>query len=840
MAEFTASPDVSGFAPQNALFNLPADIQAGQTIQQNQLLNQGKQIDLANANMAQVGQAAAGLLSAYPDEPSRAAAYPKVVGMLQAQGVAMNAPATYPGEGALRAIVNASIPAKDLYSSGALLTPAQQVALGQTGQTGTTGTSTTGAAAPSSVPIPARGTGGPGASASAPPEWLPYYEEASKATGIPVDLLIAQTRQESGFNPNAKGAAGEVGLFQIKPSTAQSPGFGMQGVDPASLTGPDNVRNNIMFGAQYLRARMGGGDPTNPAVQAAGLHAYNGGGDPNYVANVFRYRPTLAPSDPNAAVTAYTPPTAGATTATAAPTAAQPGQPVPTQVAGPPMVSTAPAASTAAPGGPPAAQQFTYPNGKVGGAPDAQGGVQYGDGSYGTPPPGRPVPVAAATPAPAQPSAAQPGQPQGPATAPAAAPGGTAQLPDASTIPTGRNSPAWQQAQQLIDKGLQLQRVAGSNAGMRAQAQALIAEGTREQGLDSEVPAQLNGRPGNLNTNTGAFTYASPLPSPRFTGGAAVYNKTTGGWDQPTPATQADAVQGHWGVSGSGAPQFFPDATTPAEGGYKNMETAYKRNSEAIGGIAAEGRTAQADQVRVQEMRNILKTADTGSGTETQAAIQGWMQRWAPQALTNWTTNYANLQGPAAIQMFQKLGFMGATSQEQQTTPRGGYLATKLFQQFNPGAQLLTATNNGLLAQRLISNQAGIDYSQGALNHFTQQEQNFTSSKPSYSSLEQYDQQWQNQRNPQVYAAAIGALGQQDYTQWSKNLSQPEIERTLDVVHRADPSAAVNGKGGRLDLSNKGQPQEQTSAAPAVGTVKQGYRFTGGDPSNQANWARVQ
>ena len=84
-----------------------------------------------------------------------------------------------------------------------------------------------------------------------------------------------------------------------------------------------------MFGAQYLRARMGGGDPTNPAVQAAGLHAYNGGGDPNYVANVFRYRPTLAPSDPNAAVTAYTPPATGAPATTAT---AQPGvTPPPTQ-----------------------------------------------------------------------------------------------------------------------------------------------------------------------------------------------------------------------------------------------------------------------------------------------------------------------------------------------------------------------------------------------------------------------------------------------------------------------------------------------------------------------------
>ena len=358
---FTASPIVSPFPDQNALFDPAKAIQTGQTIQQNQLHMQGQQIDLSNANMAQVGQAAAGLLSAYPDEASRAAAYPRVVGMLQSQGYALHAPSEYPGEGVLRSMVNQSIPAADQYKMGLLTSPGQQAnfnavfGTGSTGSTGAPGTPTGTTAAPSSVPIPARGTGGPGASASAPTEWLPYFEEASKETGIPVDLLLAQARQESSFNPNNVGKSGEIGLFQIMPSTARSPGPGMQGVDPATLTGADNVRNNIMFGARYLKAQMGGGDPNNPAVQAAALRRYNGtgpGGDPNYVQHVFGYRPTLAPSDPNAAITAYTPPTAGATTASAAPAGAQPGQPVPTQVAGPPMVSTAPAAPTATPGAP--------------------------------------------------------------------------------------------------------------------------------------------------------------------------------------------------------------------------------------------------------------------------------------------------------------------------------------------------------------------------------------------------------------------------------------------------------------------------------------------------------
>jgi soluble lytic murein transglycosylase-like protein len=39
--------------------------------------------------------------------------------------------------------------------------------------------------------------------------------------GVPPDLAVAVARRESGLNPNVRdGAFGEVGLFQVKPSTA--------------------------------------------------------------------------------------------------------------------------------------------------------------------------------------------------------------------------------------------------------------------------------------------------------------------------------------------------------------------------------------------------------------------------------------------------------------------------------------------------------------------------------------------------------------------------------------------------------------------------------------------
>jgi soluble lytic murein transglycosylase-like protein len=123
-----------------------------------------------------------------------------------------------------------------------------------------------------------------GGSATVPAEYLPIYEAASKRTGIPIDVLVAQAKQESNFNPNAVGGAGEIGLHQVKPSTAADPGFGMKGIDPATLKDP---AVNINFAADYLKARGGQGlDFNNPASIDAALKAYNSGGDPNYVANV--------------------------------------------------------------------------------------------------------------------------------------------------------------------------------------------------------------------------------------------------------------------------------------------------------------------------------------------------------------------------------------------------------------------------------------------------------------------------------------------------------------------------------------------------------------------------
>jgi hypothetical protein len=181
---------------------------------------------------------------------------------------------------------------------------------------------------------------------------MPYFEAAAKRNNIPVDLLIAQARQESGFNPNAAGG----GIMQIQDKTALKPGFGMQGVQsPAILK---DAKTNIDFGADYLaaRAKALGVDLNTPQGQVVGLQAYNGGGDPKYVQNVTRYMP----AQPQATAGATQPPapykvtTAGNTVpgppsgSTTAPAGTLPVPPVPPS-GGPPAASTA-----AAPGTPPA------------------------------------------------------------------------------------------------------------------------------------------------------------------------------------------------------------------------------------------------------------------------------------------------------------------------------------------------------------------------------------------------------------------------------------------------------------------------------------------------------
>ncbi|WP_394886154.1 lytic transglycosylase domain-containing protein (plasmid) [Mesorhizobium sp. AaZ16] len=78
----------------------------------------------------------------------------------------------------------------------------------------------------------------------------------AKQLGLPPQFATAVMEIESGFNPGAKGKAGEIGLMQVMPSTARMLGFhgdSDQLADPAI---------NIALGVRYLAEahRLAGGD----------------------------------------------------------------------------------------------------------------------------------------------------------------------------------------------------------------------------------------------------------------------------------------------------------------------------------------------------------------------------------------------------------------------------------------------------------------------------------------------------------------------------------------------------------------------------------------------------
>lgn len=69
--------------------------------------------------------------------------------------------------------------------------------------------------------------------------------EAAQRYGVDPDLALAVARKESALDPLARGAAGEVGLFQLSPATAADLGIN-----------PFDVSQNIQGGIRYLRQQL--------------------------------------------------------------------------------------------------------------------------------------------------------------------------------------------------------------------------------------------------------------------------------------------------------------------------------------------------------------------------------------------------------------------------------------------------------------------------------------------------------------------------------------------------------------------------------------------------------
>ena len=96
------------------------------------------------------------------------------------------------------------------------------------------------------------------------PVILAKIEVHATGAGVPVDTALAVVLQESSFRPNVTGAAGEIGLMQLKCQTAR--GIGYKGACE-ELYDPDT---NLHYGLRYLRKALNRG---SVAYYNAGIYA---------------------------------------------------------------------------------------------------------------------------------------------------------------------------------------------------------------------------------------------------------------------------------------------------------------------------------------------------------------------------------------------------------------------------------------------------------------------------------------------------------------------------------------------------------------------------------------
>lgn len=101
------------------------------------------------------------------------------------------------------------------------------------------------------------------------PELRALIRKHAAAAGVPAELAEAVINVESRFNPRARGRAGEIGLMQIKPSTARAIGYS------GSAAGLYDPATNLTWGMRYLATayQLAGGDTCGAILRYNGGHA---------------------------------------------------------------------------------------------------------------------------------------------------------------------------------------------------------------------------------------------------------------------------------------------------------------------------------------------------------------------------------------------------------------------------------------------------------------------------------------------------------------------------------------------------------------------------------------
>ncbi len=229
------------------------------------------------------------------------------------------------------------------------------------------------------------------------------------------------------------------------------------------------------------------------------------------------------------------------------------------------------------------------------------------------------------------------------------------------------------------------------------------------------------------------------------------------------------------------------------------MDEQYKNDIKAADAATDDINGSQNQLVRLQAMKQAAANIPTGSGGNQRLAISNFVQTYMPALSNTWATRAAQLPDAALGQEFSKLALTSAGEQEKGVLGgRGGYRAIELYKSANPNLDLQPNANQQIINMQMVAHQADIDYGRGLQNWVNQHGNAYVQGQSDYKPSSEYDEQWTNQNNPQVYSAAISAMNGTPFSAWSKNLAnKDEGLRTMQIIARIDPNATVMDERGK-------------------------------------------
>ena len=284
-----------------------------------------------------------------------------------------------------------------------------------------------------------------------------------------------------------------------------------------------------------------------------------------------------------------------------------------------------------------------------------------------------------------------------------------------------------------------------------------------------------------------------------FNAGGAQSGATQGSPQPAAPSAQAAAQPA--AVLGGGIPG--PPVLTPAQAA--GLPVAAKRLSDdqdAVNTSLTAANQAQVQQQNLTQFRDIASGLRTGAGSENRQSLQNFVSTYAPDFVQKLTKSLsAGVIDPteaAQWQLMAKQALLTYGQAQQAVNPAGGLGVAQMYQNGFPNWDTQPTAVRDATNIMLVSQQRMIDQAQGQQQFMNTQLPAAQNDPRSYKPLQNYNAEFLKTNPPGVYVGAAAALNGKPYGEWSRGLSVPQQAQALTTMWKADPTAVVMDRQGRL------------------------------------------